>query len=986
MANNTDTTSKQSYPMWEESVANSLSDKLEISFSDAQGIIESNEFYMAQAWAKGMDSKQTADYIDSKSSMAKGGGVENSVTQKEYLEYLTDLSLEMDIANHNLIEYLKSKGLSNIGLLPNEIKNDSKYKDLKRKFEFAKVKASPKVNPKLSASTDRMVRMAALQEYNKILANEIAKQDRMAKGGSVGKENLDMVKSQNKAISHHTKELQSQLNMDKDAPAWVVSKVSRASNDLSDVTHYLDGEKMADGGTLYKDFYSGQGGMKFKTEEEVENFIKTAKPFVRKQLREGNFVVVFNGKEFIIAEKIKDKEDAYYKMAKGGKVKYDKTLISSLPKNRRADKNYTHFAVRKSDNKILNGWDYSEYDSEDLNSDKKAYFYDDMDDMDVPKNEYTIKKAQTLIRLGINPFDFDNWRNLDFSNDKPYVEGKMANGGSVGEPYDSMTKYQLEKELKRLTNDFDDIRKSFNTTNHPKQKEIDLEKDKIITLLYGENFSGKGQKYKYANGGNIDEWDEEQYPSRRKMLESILSKEFGSKNQYSSSADWGGIPVWSLSGDDLEGTFIGIGDDDGLFIVEREQDYEEGDTKETEIMTASYDEIPKMKRLIAKAKTMQGKMADGGVIKGSNNKTGERFGVVIGSETISDEYVENGLELNVRKVYGSRISESKLIFDEKGNLDGIVDYGYSVDGLPNLSMGRGTHYGADKKKTIQILSEMYTPSFAKNLVQSVYTKMAKGGGVDKVGKVMHEFKHGNLHSGRSGKIVKDRKQAIAIALSEAGMSNKMANGGMIEIKKHGSLDNDNHIQYEVDVHEINPKFNHKLYGTIELDYEDKYFATYLNELFEKSEQEKHFETLEEAEKWVLGKMNKEKDEYIKDFGSKPANGGGDNEVVSFFKNIDYSKLPPAFTEYIKNEVLTDADLQYLSPKEPVFLEIKKKVEEYTNKSAVTTTATETGDSDEKKKVLQEIADLEGIKEFVSGDELNKINKEIDDLNGLLPIL
>jgi hypothetical protein len=33
---------------------------------------------------------------------------------------------------------------------------------------------------------------------------------------------------------------------------------------------------------------------------------------------------------------------------------------------------------------------------------------------------------------------------------------------------------------------------------------------------------------------------------------------------------------------------------------------------------------------------------------------------------------------------------------------------------------------------------------------------------------MHEFKTGTLHSGKGGKVVKSRKQAIAIALSEAG--------------------------------------------------------------------------------------------------------------------------------------------------------------------------------------------------------------------------
>lgn len=39
----------------------------------------------------------------------------------------------------------------------------------------------------------------------------------------------------------------------------------------------------------------------------------------------------------------------------------------------------------------------------------------------------------------------------------------------------------------------------------------------------------------------------------------------------------------------------------------------------------------------------------------------------------------------------------------------------------------------------------------------------------KMGKVMHEYKTGTLHSGKDGPVVKNKKQAIAIAMSEAKM-------------------------------------------------------------------------------------------------------------------------------------------------------------------------------------------------------------------------
>lgn len=50
-----------------------------------------------------------------------------------------------------------------------------------------------------------------------------------------------------------------------------------------------------------------------------------------------------------------------------------------------------------------------------------------------------------------------------------------------------------------------------------------------------------------------------------------------------------------------------------------------------------------------------------------------------------------------------------------------------------------------------------------------------------VKETMHEFKKGKLKSGKSGKPVKSRKQAIAIGLSEARKK-----GAKVPSKKHAS--------------------------------------------------------------------------------------------------------------------------------------------------------------------------------------------------------
>lgn len=69
-------------------------------------------------------------------------------------------------------------------------------------------------------------------------------------GGEIIESNNEMLQSQLKAVEHHAKELSSIITDATPIEAWVVGKIERASTDLSDITHYLDGLKYEKGGKL----------------------------------------------------------------------------------------------------------------------------------------------------------------------------------------------------------------------------------------------------------------------------------------------------------------------------------------------------------------------------------------------------------------------------------------------------------------------------------------------------------------------------------------------------------------------------------------------------------------------------------------------------------------------------------------------------------------------------------------------------------------
>ena len=101
-------------------------------------------------------------------------------------------------------------------------------------------------------------------------------------------------------------------------------------------------------------------------------------------------------------------------------------------------------------------------------------------------------------------------------------------------------------------------------------------------------------------------------------------------------------------------------------------------------------------------------------IKGQNRKTGETFGMVIGSDKKNKE---GNFELTIRVMYSSRISSYKLTFNSNNELINILDYGYSMDGRPPdmKGSGSGKSVKADKRKTIIFIAKLTSPAFANKI-------------------------------------------------------------------------------------------------------------------------------------------------------------------------------------------------------------------------------------------------------------------------------
>ena len=156
------------------------------------------------------------------------------------------------IGNEILVEYTMPNGTSALNIidtsLPEYDKNNYKKNYIPISYDNARI--SKKWSSKIDAN--------GLINNPQGSSRNTLPTKRFADGGKINsKNNYDvydnkrMLLNQANEIEHHSEELNEQVKITKQVPAWVIAKMERATTDLSDITHYLDGEnKMAYGGSV----------------------------------------------------------------------------------------------------------------------------------------------------------------------------------------------------------------------------------------------------------------------------------------------------------------------------------------------------------------------------------------------------------------------------------------------------------------------------------------------------------------------------------------------------------------------------------------------------------------------------------------------------------------------------------------------------------------------------------------------------------------
>jgi len=152
----------------------------------------------------------------------------------------------------------------------------------------------------------------------------------MKDGGNIEQEQNEMFMSQTKEAKHHIKELEETTNPQTKVEPWVLAKMTRAKTDLSDLTHYLDGQSNA---SSKKSFGRGGSILDEYQEEQFQEWMEDGNVIEREKgvysTQDAQYSNRLKGidalKKYFKKEFLSD--DMSYMYDQGGNIKWSDAVI-----------------------------------------------------------------------------------------------------------------------------------------------------------------------------------------------------------------------------------------------------------------------------------------------------------------------------------------------------------------------------------------------------------------------------------------------------------------------------------------------------------------------------------------------------------------------------------------------------------------------------------------------------------------------------------
>lgn len=176
-----------------------------------------------------------------------------------------------------VIDFLKSKGFEETGSYADGGEIEVVYERSVGSKKPIKLLLLNKGKEQKGYTFSGKDQVAVLDNYNRNKQEDLEKlwnlkgyETKYADGGNIEdfSDNQRMVMNQNVALEHHHEELEDILKDEMPVPAWVVAKMATATDSVSDITHYLDGQK-----ELMEDEMEDENEEEDEEQEEIENKI-----------------------------------------------------------------------------------------------------------------------------------------------------------------------------------------------------------------------------------------------------------------------------------------------------------------------------------------------------------------------------------------------------------------------------------------------------------------------------------------------------------------------------------------------------------------------------------------------------------------------------------------------------------------------------------------------------------------------------------------